>query len=115
MTAPGNSLLQITLALAFVIATGYASGRIHQWYRHGLERDRSYREGYDHASRSMFDLAVRSRPAVGAPAAPPAPAAEAVQPRPAPAAHPGVGSGRRRIFTPTRPPYAADKWHRHPA
>ena len=74
MTAPGNNLLQVTLALAFVIASGYASGRIHQWYKHGLERDQAYREGYNQASRSMFDMAVRSRS--GKPlsaASPPAP------------------------------------------
>ena len=61
MTAPGNNLLQVALALAFVIASGYASGRIHQWYKHGLERDQAYREGYNQASRSMFDMAIRSR------------------------------------------------------
>ena len=61
MTAPGNDIVQIVLALAFVIASGYSLGRIHQWYKHGLERDGAYREGYNHASRSMFDLAVRSR------------------------------------------------------
>ncbi|MCA2214094.1 hypothetical protein [Jidongwangia harbinensis] len=61
MTAPGNNLLQIALALAFVIASGYASGRIHQWYRHGLERDHAYREGYNHASHSMFTMALQAR------------------------------------------------------
>jgi hypothetical protein len=72
MTAPGNDLVQIVLALAFVIASGYALGRIHQWYKHGLERDGAYREGYNHASRSMFDLVVRNRTGKLAPAAHPA-------------------------------------------
>jgi hypothetical protein len=62
MIAPGNSFLQLLLALAFVIASGYASGRIHQWYKHGLERDHAYREGYDQASQSMFDMVTRSNP-----------------------------------------------------
>lgn len=62
MTAPGNNILELVLALAFVIASGYASGRLHQWYRHGRHRDNAYREGYNQASRSMFDLAVRARP-----------------------------------------------------
>ncbi len=62
MIAPGNSFLQLLLALAFVIASGYASGRIHQWYKHGLERDHAYREGYDQASQSMFDMVTRSAP-----------------------------------------------------
>jgi hypothetical protein len=62
MIAPGNSIIQILLALAFVVASGYASGRIHQWYKHGLERDHAYREGYDQASQSMFDMVTRSGP-----------------------------------------------------
>jgi hypothetical protein len=68
MIAPGNSFIQIALALAFVIASGYASGRIHQWYKHGLERDDAFREGYNEASRSMFDmvLQVGARPAATA-------------------------------------------------
>jgi hypothetical protein len=60
MIAPGNSIVQLVLALAFVIASGYASGRIHQWYKHGLERDHAFREGYDRASQSMFEMAVHS-------------------------------------------------------
>ena len=62
MIAPGNNFIQLILALAFVIASGYASGRIHQWYKHGLERDHAYREGYDQASQSMFDMVTRSTP-----------------------------------------------------
>jgi hypothetical protein len=62
MIAPGNSMIQALFALAFVIATGYASGRIHQWYRHGVERDQAYRNGYNLASNSMFDLALRKTP-----------------------------------------------------
>lgn len=62
MIAPGNSFLQLLLALAFVIASGYASGRIHQWYKHGLERDHAFREGYDQASQSMFDMVTRAAP-----------------------------------------------------
>jgi hypothetical protein len=60
MIAPGNSIVQLVLALAFVIASGYASGRIHQWYKHGLERDHAFREGYDRASQSMFEMAIRA-------------------------------------------------------
>ncbi|AGL20857.1 hypothetical protein [Actinoplanes sp. N902-109] len=61
MTVPGNSLIQAVFALAFVIASGYAAGRIHQWYRQGLDRDEAYRNGYDRASHSMFDMAIRKR------------------------------------------------------
>ena len=61
MIAPGNDFIQILLALAFVIASGYAAGRIHQWYKHGLERDDAFRNGYNEASRSMFDMAMNTR------------------------------------------------------
>jgi hypothetical protein len=58
MIAPGNGLIQIFFAVAFVIASGYALGRIHQWYRDGPERDDAYRSGYDCASVRMFDMAL---------------------------------------------------------
>ncbi|BCJ54182.1 hypothetical protein Asp14428_56570 [Actinoplanes sp. NBRC 14428] len=61
MTVPGNSIIQALFALAFVIASGYAAGRIHQWYKQGLDRDQAYRTGYDQASNSMFDMAIRKR------------------------------------------------------
>ena len=68
MTAPGNDLIEILLAMAFFIASAYAAGRIHQWYKYCLERDCAYREGYDAASQSMFDAVdkARRRPAVTA-------------------------------------------------
>jgi hypothetical protein len=56
MTAPGNYLLYFLLTLAIVMSTGYAVGRIHQWHRHGVERDKAYRTGYDEASRSIMKL-----------------------------------------------------------
>jgi hypothetical protein len=59
MTAPGNSPILILMALLFVIASAYASGRLHQWYRHGVQRDRAYRKGYDEASHTLFDLAIQ--------------------------------------------------------
>ncbi|RZU50168.1 hypothetical protein EV385_1933 [Krasilnikovia cinnamomea] len=94
MTASGNDLVPILLAFGVIIVSGYLAGRVHQWYRTGLQRDGAYRAGYDHASRSMFDMAVRVPP--------PQPAVAA----PAPARTPGlsmarhtrpVGLGRRRI------------------
>ena len=59
MTAPGNDALMAVLLVAFVASTGYAAGRIHQWYRTSLERDQAYRDGYDTATRSLFSLAAR--------------------------------------------------------
>lgn len=59
MTAPGNSVLLLTLLALLLSCTGYAAGRLHQWYRMGLDRDEAYREGYDTATRSVFSLAAR--------------------------------------------------------
>jgi hypothetical protein len=113
MIAPGNGLIQIFFAVAFVIASGYAVGRIHQWYRDGPERDDAYRNGYDCASVRMFDMALSKQSEDGAAA--PAPAGAAVRSpgapldlespvaalldvgRDAPAEKPPVGHARRRI------------------
>jgi hypothetical protein len=59
MDVPRNSALLLTLLTVFVACTGYAGGRLHQWYRVGRERDEAYREGYDRATRSVFSLAAR--------------------------------------------------------
>jgi hypothetical protein len=59
MTAPGNSIVLILLLAAFLACTGYAGGRLHQWYRMGQDRDEAYRDGYDTATRSVFSLAAR--------------------------------------------------------
>ena len=53
--------LQIFLAVLFLIAAGYASGRLHQWYRYGPDRDLAYRHGYDEASQAMFEAVHRTR------------------------------------------------------
>jgi hypothetical protein len=70
MTAPESHPLQLILSLVLAAPVSYAIGRIHQWYTHSLRRDVAFREGYDHASHAMFDLAVQQRAAV--PAAGPA-------------------------------------------
>jgi hypothetical protein len=59
MTAPGNSAVLFVLLAAFLTCTGYAAGRLHQWYRIGQERDEAYRDGYDTATRSVFSMAAR--------------------------------------------------------
>lgn len=109
MIAPGNGLVQTILAMAFVVASGYALGRIHQWYRDSARREQAYRHGYDLASDSMFDMVVRRQtresidPAVPTDVedrrsvAPPG-----IRPQPnsaekAAAAGPAVGDSRRRI------------------
>jgi hypothetical protein len=42
------------------VLCAYGSGRIHQWYKHSMDRDRSFREGYSHGYRALFPLAARS-------------------------------------------------------
>src|SRR3954470_13961563 len=59
MTAPADDALLITLVAVFAASTGYAAGRLHQWYRTGLDRDEAYRDGYDTATRSVFTMAAR--------------------------------------------------------
>ncbi|SDT62537.1 hypothetical protein [Actinoplanes derwentensis] len=61
MTAPGNGILYFILTLCIVVSSGYAVGRIHQWHRHGLERDEAYRTGYDQASRSIIGMMAERR------------------------------------------------------
>jgi hypothetical protein len=67
MTAPGNDPLFLALTLSLLMSSAYALGRIHQWHRHGLERDEAYRRGYDKASLSILSMMTRHAPAgVGA-------------------------------------------------
>ena len=62
MSLPSSTALQVILAVAIVIFTAYAAGRVHQWYRHGFEREEAFREGYNQASHALFHLATRSLP-----------------------------------------------------
>jgi len=67
MTAPGNDPLFLALTLSLLMSSAYALGRIHQWHRHGLERDEAYRRGYDKASLSILSMMTGQAPAaVGA-------------------------------------------------
>jgi hypothetical protein len=59
MTAPGNSTLVFSLLAVLVACTGYAAGRLHQWYQTGRDRDEAYRDGYDTGTRSTFSMAAR--------------------------------------------------------
>jgi len=62
MTPSGSIAVQLALSVAMVIFTSYVAGRLHQWYRHGFDRDVAYREGYNQASHTLFQLAVRNHP-----------------------------------------------------
>jgi hypothetical protein len=63
MTAPGNDPLFLALTLMLLMSSAYALGRIHQWHKHGLERDEAYRRGYDKASLSILTMMNRQSPA----------------------------------------------------
>ncbi|BFU42427.1 hypothetical protein [Krasilnikovia sp. MM14-A1004] len=114
MTAPGNNAILIVLALAFVITSGYASGRIHQWYKNGVERDQAYREGYDHASHSLFDMAMRNRATRERSTGPMTKASGKAVVKLEAGRMRTVGSGRRRIPSPG-PTTPADHRGRHSA
>ncbi|WP_412752906.1 hypothetical protein [Krasilnikovia sp. M28-CT-15] len=60
MQASGDLALQAVLAVVAVAAAAYVAGRVHQWYRHGLQREVAYRRGYDQASSTLFALAIRT-------------------------------------------------------
>jgi len=67
MTPSGSIAIQLALSVAMVIFTAYVAGRVHQWYRHGFDRDVAFREGYNQASHTLFQLAVRNHPVKPAP------------------------------------------------
>jgi hypothetical protein len=76
MTAPDDHLVRLLFSLVLVIPSSYLAGRVHQWYMHSLRRDSAFQDGYNHASRAMFTLAVRHRTRGSGPVAP-EPAVEA--------------------------------------
>lgn len=53
------SLPVVAFLVIFALACGYAAGRMHQWYRHALERDAAWRDGYDQGSGTLFKVATR--------------------------------------------------------
>lgn len=46
----------------------YFAGRMHQYFRQGVERERAFSHGYNLASRSLFALAVRTTKTLQTPA-----------------------------------------------
>ncbi|MEV6350482.1 hypothetical protein [Actinoplanes sp. NPDC051851] len=60
MPTGDTSAFQTIAIIAISALSAYSGGRFHQWYKHGLDRDRSFREGYTHGYRTLFPLASRS-------------------------------------------------------
>ncbi|HWS38419.1 MAG TPA: hypothetical protein VN408_37495 [Actinoplanes sp.] len=56
---PTDSVPGIIACIVMSGLVAYLGGRIHQWYRLGLDRDRSFREGYRHGYRAFFVMASR--------------------------------------------------------
>jgi hypothetical protein len=100
MTAPGNDLLIVILTLSVILSGAYAIGRIHQWHRHGQERDEAYHAGYDKASRSI--IGMMGEPRLSG-------TGEEWPPPGSPRSHVGRGRGdssEQRILTFHRQPYS---------
>ena len=56
----GNSgFLQTIAWVVLSMLCAYGGGRLHQWYMHGMDRDRAFREGYAHGYQALFPLAAR--------------------------------------------------------
>jgi hypothetical protein len=53
------SLFPVFFLIALGTSIGYAGGRIHQWYRTALERDRAWRDGYDQGTDTLFKAAAK--------------------------------------------------------
>jgi len=68
MPATASSFYEVLLPTLLLVAGAYFGGRIHQWYRHNMDRDDAFREGYNHAYHALFSLAARSVPAGARPA-----------------------------------------------
>ncbi|GAA1628806.1 hypothetical protein [Actinoplanes couchii] len=56
---PTDNVTEIVACIMISALIAYLGGRIHQWYRLGLERDRSFRDGYQHGYRAFFVMASR--------------------------------------------------------
>lgn len=59
MNAPGNQILTTGLGMLMLIILCYVGGRLHQWYKHTMDREEAFRDGYNTATRSLFSLATR--------------------------------------------------------
>lgn len=93
---PMNDFISWTFVVLLLITACYGIGRVHQWYRQGLERDDAFRDGYDKATRSLFGLATRvARPNAPSPARRGLPDEQTVPFRAQAAVEPGRPNGPR--------------------
>ncbi|GAA2647334.1 hypothetical protein [Paractinoplanes durhamensis] len=65
-----SSYIQIFAYVLVMVLCAYGGGRVHQWYKHSMDRDQSFRDGYNQGYHALFALAARhARPAAAGPAA----------------------------------------------
>jgi hypothetical protein len=55
-----QDLLAPGLATFLLVIMCYIAGRVHQFFKQTIEREQAYREGYNHATRSLFSLATQA-------------------------------------------------------
>ncbi|MFI6073853.1 hypothetical protein ACIA5C_19995 [Actinoplanes sp. NPDC051343] len=60
MLTGDNSVFQLIACILISVLGAYGGGRIHQWYKHSMDRDRSFREGYSHGYHTLFAVAARN-------------------------------------------------------
>jgi hypothetical protein len=56
----GDSAFHTIVYVLVSMLCAYGGGRIHEWYKHSMDRDRSFREGYNHGYRTLFSVAART-------------------------------------------------------
>ncbi|MCY1141761.1 hypothetical protein OWR29_27505 [Actinoplanes sp. Pm04-4] len=62
----GNSGALHTIAYVLLsVLCAYGAGRVHQWYMHSMDRDKAFRDGYNHGYHALFRLAARRGRAAG--------------------------------------------------
>jgi hypothetical protein len=60
MSTVGSNAFHIIAYILISMLFAYCGGRIHQWYMHSMDRDRSFREGYNNGYHSLFAVAARN-------------------------------------------------------
>jgi hypothetical protein len=59
MPSDKSAAFEVIVYVVIAVLCAYGGGRIHQWYKHSMDRDVAFREGYNHGYRMLFQLATR--------------------------------------------------------
>jgi hypothetical protein len=65
--ASGSQLVALTATILLLGLACYGFGRVHQYFRQGMERDVAFRNGYNTATKSLFHEAIRIAKGIEAP------------------------------------------------